>query len=325
MNDRLKKILIAICVIALLLISSLAIYLFMASRNNDNEYDAGLVRPTALPVSQDKPEKTNEFDDIKIDLVDYYTFDLEDVDFNFIIATIRVKSNMSTNIGLEHFKTSEDILLSDYASYISILENKGYFLGKQNFFFELVSNELEYYVNIFIPVKDKALNNVSLTIDFGNNKVMNFDMNKKNGNKDMLTYVSDDVISDGKTYQLKVSSAYEITGEQMYQNGNEYLLPSTVGVYVFNVEAVSLWKDEIVIESATYVCDDSTEVFEALSGDISSMKHDNIIGKKITESQKGTLFFVAYSPMDDPITYHGILKLKISGSDNPVEVKVDLN
>ena len=169
MNDRLKKILIAICVIALLLISSLAIYLFMASRNNDNEYDAGLVRPTALPVSQDKPEKTNEFDDIKIDLVDYYTFDLEDVDFNFIIATIRVKSNMSTNIGLEHFKTSEDILLSDYASYISILENKGYFLGKQNVFFELVSNELEYYVNIFIPVKDKALNNVSLTIDFGNN------------------------------------------------------------------------------------------------------------------------------------------------------------
>ena len=325
MNDRLKKILIAIGVIALLLISSLAIYLFMASRNNDNEYDAGLVRPTALPVSQDKPEKTNEFDDIKIDLVDYYTFDLEDVDFNFIIATIRVKSNMSTNIGLEHFKTSEDILLSDYASYISILENKGYFLGKQNVFFELVSNELEYYVNIFIPVKDKALNNVSLTIDFGNNKVMNFDMNKKNGNKDMLTYVSDDVISDGKTYQLKVSSAYEITGEQMYQNGNEYLLPSTVGVYVFNVEAVSLWKDEIVIESATYVCDDSTEVFEALSGDISSMKHDNIIGKKITESQKGTLFFVAYSPIDDPITYHVILKLKISGSDNPVEVKVDLN
>ena len=202
MNDRLKKILIAICVIALLLISSLAIYLFMASRNNGNEYDAGLVRPTALPVSQDKPEKTNEFDDIKIDLVDYYTFDLEDVDFNFIIATIRVKSNMSTNIGLEHFKTSENILLSDYASYISILENKGYFLGKQNVFFELVSNELEYYVNIFIPVKDKALNNVSLTIDFGNNKVMNFDMNKKSGNKDMLTYVSDDVISDGKTYQL---------------------------------------------------------------------------------------------------------------------------
>lgn len=324
MNNRLKKIIIAIGVVALLLISSLAIYLVMSNKN-DVEYDPGLVRPTALPDSQDKPDETNEFDDIKIDLVDYYTFNLDDVDFNFIIATIRVKANESTNISLEHFKTSEDILLSDYSNYISVLENKAYFLGKQNVFFELVSNDLEYYVNIFIPVKDKTLNNISVNIDFGNNKVMNFDMNKKAGNKDMLTYVSDDVISDGKTYQLKVSSAYEITGEQMYQNGNEYLLPSTVGVYVFNVEAVSLWKDEIVIESATYVCDNSTETFEALSSDINSMKHENIIGKKITESEKGTLFFVAYSPMDNPITYHGVLKLKISGNENLIEVKVDLN
>ena len=69
---------------------------------------------------------------------------------------------------------------------------------------------------------------------------------------------SGDVITDGRSYQMTVSEAREITGEPLYQTVNgvqqEYLLPSTTKVYAFKVQAVSLWGDTIVIEEAWQVC-----------------------------------------------------------------------
>ena len=96
----------------------------------------------------------------------------------------------------------------------------------------------------------------------------------------MLQYQPLDVITDGKTFQMTVSKAYDITGLPLYQKTAEgeieYLLPSTTHVYAFEVNAVSLYGDTTVIKDALYVPNNSSETFKALDSSIRSMKYDNM-------------------------------------------------
>ncbi|MCI5773360.1 MAG: hypothetical protein MR210_02255 [Erysipelotrichaceae bacterium] len=323
MNKQ-KKIIILIVTACLIIAISILGFMLINNHQSDDS-PVKEEKPSLSDVAgQDKPTANTAFDGIKIDLVDYTTYKLDDLDFNFVIAKIRVKADEATNINLDHFVTSENITLADYDEYVAALESKGYYLGKQNVWYELVSLETEYFSNIFIPIKDKNLAKIEVTNDI-DQTTMVFDLTKNEGSKEMLRYEANDIISDGKTYQIQVSSAFDITGEQLYQNDSEYLVPSTVGIYCFNLDVISLWKDKIVIEEAYYYPDNSKEVFKALDSSIKAMKHDNIIGQEITEKSSGSLFFEAFNPMNNPITYTGTLKLKVSGSDSLIEISVDLN
>ena len=279
--------------------------------------------------SQTKPDATSDLDQVKVTLSDYYVFKLDGLDFNFVIAKIHVKGNMPINITLDHFKTSEGTTLNSVDSYVTKLEDNSLFLGKQNVWFSLISQNSEYDANIFIPVIDKNVASISVAVDFGGNADLVFDLSKKAGSADMLQYQADDVITDGKSYQMTVSAAYDITGGYMTQTVNgleqDYLLPSTTKTYAFEVNAVSLWGDEIVIEKAQYVPENSTETFDALDSSINSEKFVNILDRTVDEKDKGYLFFVAYDPEDHPVTYKGVLKLKVKNSDTWIVVNVDLN
>ena len=105
-------------------------------------------------------------------------------------------------------------------------------------------------------MNNKDLEEVTVTNDF-NKEVLTFKLNNPTGTKDLLSYQPDDVITDGKTYQMKVSSAFEITGDTItrtYPDGysEEYISPSTAQIHAFRVDAVSLWGDHLVIEIETY-------------------------------------------------------------------------
>lgn len=320
-----KKALMVVLISAIIIGLFVIGYLVISPNNTQNN---SKVENTSLPLEEggkDKPSENTAFNGIDIDLVDYETYHIKDLNQKFIIARLRVISDNSTNISLKHFKTNEGIVLDNYQEYVDVLEQNSYFLGKKNVWFELVSDDQEYLVNVFIPVKDIKASSIDVTIDFLDNKVLSFDLNKNILDGSSLKYQANDIISDGKTYQLKVSSAWDITGEQMYDGEQEYLLPSTMGVYCFNLDVVSLWKDKIVIEKAYYYPENRKEAFEALGSNITSMKHSNIMGREITEKDSGSLFFTVFNPMDNPITYKGVLKLQVSGSDNMIEIDVDLN
>lgn len=329
-NENLSKIKIGICVgisVVLIVIAGFFIYNAIVPSNKENNQLTGDV--TLADGSQEKPAESEVIDGYKVDLIDSVVFNLKDVDFKFVIAKIRVQSNDKINLKLSHFKTSEGIVLDQADSYIKQLEDKSYFLGKQNVWYEILSNENSTMVNIFIPIKDKNAKEITLSTDLDPDQEMKINLSNSKGTAEMLQYKADDIITDGKSYQMKVSSAYPITGDYMSQktaNGEiEYLLPSTVEIYAFNIEAVSLWGDTVVIEEAQYVPSNSKEVFTALDSSIQSMKYQNIIGKQVVEKDTGDLFFVAYSPVESPVTYKGVLKLKVQGSDNWIVINVDLN
>lgn len=321
-KDKSTKIKIGICVVIVLILIATAIFFIFNQKpkGDDKKLTSDI---TMAEGSQNKPTASTE-GEYKIDLVDSVVFNLKEVDFKFAIVKLRVQANNSINIPLNHFSTSEGINLGNVDTYIKALEDKSLFLGKQNVWYEILSNENSTMVNILVPIKDKNAKEITLTNDLGAEEIK-LNISNLKGTASMLQYQADDIITDGKSYQMTVSSAYPITGDTMTQNGQEYLLPSTVEVYSFKIEAVSLWGDTIVIEEAKYVPENSKETFIALDSSIQSMKYSNIIGKEINEKDSGDLFFVAYSPVESPVTYKGALQLKVKGSDTWITINVDLN
>lgn len=321
-NKQSTNIKIAVCIGIVILLFA-AVFFVLSNQSSKNDVKELTEDITMAEGSQNKPtESTTE--QYKVDLIESIIFNLKEVDFKFAIVKIRVQGSTSINLPLSHFTTSEGINLGEVEPYVTALENQSLFLGKQNVWYEILSTESSTMVNVFIPIKDKNAKEITVNNDLGANDLV-VKIGSPKGTAEMLKYQADDIITDGKTYQMTVSSAYPITGDTMYQNNQEYLLPSTVEVYSFNVQAVSLWGDTIVVEEAKYVPDNSKEVFTALDSSIQSMKYSNIINKQINEKDSGDLFFVAYSPLESPVTYKGVLQLKIKGSDSWVTINVDLN
>ncbi|WP_195397425.1 hypothetical protein [Holdemania sp. 1001302B_160321_E10] len=315
--------------VVLILFAAAAIYFGMIVKDRSGSQ---LPEETEKPVmveqgGQEKPQETQGLDAVEVDLVNATVYRFDELDFQFAIAKIRVKAEEPINISLEHFATSEGVKLNDIDSYLDQLDKNGLYIGKQNVWFELVSRENSYVANIFVPIKDKTAQSATINVDFGDNAPIQLNLKEATGTREMLGYVAEDVITDGKTYQMQVNVAFQIANEEVYRNMNGELMsagiPSTAAVYVFKVEAVSLWGDNLEIESARYVLDDGSE-FDALDAEYESEKYENILGKSIQEKDTGVLFFVTYNPDKELISYHGTLKLKIKGQENWIDVKVNL-
>ncbi len=332
-KDELKTSRILIAAV-LILTAVIAVFLFLL-QNGDHRpaasSDPDTIGQKAALASQGAmsvPSETSEMASLGVSVNDYRVFALDGLGFRFVIANVHVSGTSPLNVPLSHFTTSEGIRLDQVQDYVNALEEKNLFLGRQNVMFSLISETSPLDANLFIPVKDASLDSVTVSADF-QKQVLSFSLKEPKGTEGMLTYTDGDVITDGRTYQMTVSKAREITGEPLYQTVNgedqEYLLPSTTKVYAFQVDAVSLYGDTISLDSAQYVPENSSEVFEALPAEIHTLKFRNMLGQTISDTSSGYLFFYAYDPEDHPITYTGVLKLKVSGQNTWITVNVDLN
>ena len=316
-----KNLIIILGVLLALILMCLVFFGFNVNNNNE------IPKQTLPPVGNlEKPDENVDLNNVIVDLVEYDYYEFDEFDFGFIISKFRFKAQEPINLQLDNFVTSENVILSDVSTYVSKLEEQSYYLGKQNVFFEVVSQENTCFANIFIPVLNKE--NKDLTININNEKI-EFDLSKVNNKKEMFTYSSDDIITDGKTYQMSVSSAFEITGEQfemVYDDGyvEDYTFSSTARLYAFKLDVVSLWGDEVVIEDAIYIVDGTNVEFDALQKNIVPQKYDNIIGTTIKDKTTGTIIIPTYSNNEDKLSFKGKLKLKLSNNENYIDIIVDL-
>ncbi len=327
MSSKLKNKYLYLIVIVSITICLGLFYVFVISGKNEEE----VFTPStdlAEEGNQEKPEEIEDTSTLEVDLVDYENYSFDELDFQFIVAKIRVKSNEAINLKLDGFKTNEDILLSEVESFVTALEANGLFLGRLNVWYEILSQDTSTIANIFIPVKDKEATSVTLSFDF-NDEFIEFDLTGKNSDASIFKYEADDIIFDGRSYQMKVSEAFEITGDKITRNysdgfSEDYLSPSTAEMHAFNVEVVSLWGDEVVIEEAYYIVSETGEEFEAFNEQFKTEKYENLLNKEVTDLDKGIVFFETLNPSENPITYEGILRLKIKGQDNYIVINVNL-
>ncbi|MFI3284469.1 MAG: hypothetical protein R3Y57_05245 [Erysipelotrichaceae bacterium] len=317
---KIKKIYIY-SALALLCCIFIAIGIYMSSSFEYDEYE---LTPT---VSEEV--ELNEDKQANVALVEYSVYDLNDLEFGFIIARIRIqKLDADYSINLSDLTTDEGIHLDELSDFTNQLILNNYYLVKQNVSFDIDAKEESYMLNIFIPYEDKALDELTVNIDLTQNQLV-FDLTDATTDGSALYYKSDDVITDGATFEMVVSDAIEITGDEItrtYDDGYSevYQYPSTAQVYAFKVTAVSLDQDTVEIEEAMYEVEGSGDVFVALNEQFKSMKYDNIIGQVISEEGSGTLLFMALNPDQEPIKYTGRLKIKLVGSDEWISIYVDL-
>ena len=264
-------------------------------------------------------------DTVKIDLVEYNVYQLSELDFRFLIVKLRVQSEESINLGLDLFSTSENILLSDTDSYLSVMLEKSLYVGRKQVDFEVKSDANELIVNLFVPIKNKNLKEITLFLPIEENNEILFDLSSHlSSNSDEFFYRADDVISDGAQYSIIVNSAIEITGEALYRNGIIEDYPSTAQLHAFYLDVTALSGETVVIEEAKYVVSGSNNEFIALDSSYTTEKRGGIIGKSITNEESGCLFFMTLNPEHLPISYEGDLYIKLKGIDYWIRIKVDL-
>ena len=106
----------------------------------------------------------------------YTLFDLDELDFRFMLASIHVKSNKAINLSLAHFTTSENFQLNAVDSYLLQLENLGYNFGDYPVVFGINSNDTQCDALLFIPIADSSLNQVDVTININPKSTLSFDL-----------------------------------------------------------------------------------------------------------------------------------------------------
>lgn len=322
-----KLIGIGIVVVVVLIVIAMAIvHLLNQHYGHDDPQPVASSTPTATMASGNIEVPDSNNDGLTIEYMDSRFYDGQSLDFDFYVVTLRVKTNDGINITLDHFTTSEGINLSQTDEYSSQLEANQFYLGKANVVYQLVSVENTALFNIFVPTTSSA--GITISCDLIDDLTITLDPSHNISDINDLFYGANDLISDGKTYQMSVSKTFTLAGDELVQTFNgqtfAYAVPSTVSIFAFRLEAVSLFGDIVQIESASYVADDG-ETFDALGADISSERYPNIIGQSITDRSNGYLFFEAYNSYNNPVSYTGELHLKLAGHSEEVIVKVDLN
>ena len=319
---------IGIVILALIIVAALFVVnlLNQSFKTTDSPRPVQSQSPQTTMVSGPLDAPDSENDGLTIEFMDSRYYHGENVDFDFYVVTLRVTTTNGINIDLDHFTTSEGINLAKTQQYSTQLESNQFYLGKANVVYQLVSVENTALFNIFVPTTTSS--SITLSCDLLPDLSIQLDPTHNISDIHDLFYGANDVISDGRTYQLTVSETFTLAGDELVQTiGNEtytYAVPSTISVFAFRLDAVSLFGDEVIIESAQYIADDG-QVFDALGKDITAEQYPNIIGMTITDKSYGYLFFEAYSNYNNPVSYSGQLHLKLASHADQISVKVDLN
>ena len=279
------------------------------------------------PVNTPDPiisEPTEVYDEFTIELEDYEVFKIDEVDFNFVLADIKVGDSEAIDYSLGSLYTDEKTVdITDYQKYIDALDGAGYYVGAKGVDYVLKSDKTTDTFTVFIPVEDKQKE--SLTIyDAVSKSQLSIDLTKNIGDLNELKYsTGDDSAISTDDYVISVSNAYIETS--LVENGDTYTYPSTVQIYAFVLDVIELNDKSLTLEDAVFVPSGSDEEIHALDASIMSMKINNFMSRTVSEGDHGALFFEMYSPHDSGISYSGTLRLKFSNSDNWLSIETEMN
>lgn len=278
-------------------------------------------KPQRSSISYISSNEQSEKTETNHSFHDYTVYESENLSFRFVIAHITINDTDSSALSLHDIVTSEGIHLDEVDSYISQMEENDYYVGKKNVWLSIPEKQKSFDGNLFFPIVDSSLETVELQIQ---KETYAIDLTKNEGNIQELVYQhGKDTISDQNTYQLRVTDLFEITGDTMYQENEELMLPSSARIYALKLQAMSLNTDFVVIESAELEMDDGTTI-NAENGNVYSMKYENMIGKQVQEQEEGCLFFILMDPGHSLEDMSGKLKVNLQGIENPVEIPVSL-
>lgn len=276
-------------VIILLLVAVLVVALLICLAHMVvTKLNFGNKKPDDVVIVDPSPVVTTKGISVEKGKYTVYVDDTDKLGFNFVIAELTFKSEEPVSFDLSNFQTSQKIYLNNVSNYLQKLEALGYKTSKLNYALSVTSTENEYTCNIFIPytTSDSSLRLLNAT----DASMITFDLENN------ISYISSlkiDDIAEDKTIEVNnttISIADSYVSTMMLCNGEEYNVASTRSVYTFEIY-VSEIEGNVLINEAYFVPDKSDTKFECMSNEFSSVKAENVLGKKLEVGNNGALFF----------------------------------
>ena len=310
---RWSRIAILAVLLALLVAGVFALVRFLQPKDPE--------RPDPTPTPSVQPSETPA-ESLQIDLMDYQLYRPEELDFSFAIARFRFKDDKAIDFALERLSTEEDVNLADVSTYVKRLEEKSYYLGRENVVYSVRSNESEALVSLFIPYR-KSSGTLTIT-DSVSGKTFSLDLDREVQEVSGLKYKTGGEIKADE-YVFYISDAY--TSNMMTRDGEEYTTPATIKIYTFRIEARYIPATGAVISKAEFVPEGYEESFEALDGTYASARRgdQSVIGKTLLAGESGALFFEIFNPEEEGITYEGKILITLSDYPGTIEVATTLH
>lgn len=296
------------CIVFIMLLGiAVAYFLFQPKTTSRQQSHTSISTPNS-----------NQSENTIFNVINYTVYKNEDLDFAFVIAQIDI--DKETNITLSDFRTNENIALDDIQTYVQQLENHSFYVGKANVWFTIDTSTDAFQGNIMIPVNKKDASKITLTCK---DMSYTFDLTKNYGVITDLTYSGNtQVIQQDDQFEMTVTNGFEMTSDEMLEDGESMILPSTARVFAYTI-AVDHLQESIQIESATLQLDDGIEL-QAEGTSVSSMKYENMIGKDLQENIQACLFFITLDPERNITQTNGTLQIQLSNTDEPIEIRVTM-
>ncbi len=254
-----------------------------------------------------------------VDLVDYEVFKTqEEFDFDFVVARLRFRDQEPVSYDLKDMYTDEGLKLSEIDKYVSALEEKHYYLGRLNVVYEISSEENSATYAIFIPYDDKDKDSLTL-YDALSKEEITIDLDKNQKELASLEYSTG---SDIEVNDIKASISDSFISTTIYQDGQSYSYPESVKIYSFELSINNVLEEGIMIEDA-YILLANGEEIHALDDSYTSMKHNNMINRELTDGETGCLFFEMFA-LDDNSDHNADLYIKFSNSEDWLMLRTEL-
>lgn len=255
-------------------------------------------------------------------LEDYIYYKSEDLDFNFIIADIKVTSNVAIKLPLSTLSTSEGISLASTDNYLSELANNNYKPSKKGLSFSFNSDSKELSVTIFIPVQSKVLSELRVNSNVSPYSEMKINLNDSTKLGDITELKLEDTTiinnpNDDLSFTLEFSDYFEPSNfYTIGTDGKSMSVDISTSSKVFGIKYTVTNDSDFSykISDAQILLD--TNSFPLMNPEYLLMSTTNLASISLLDSQSGVLFFLVPSDLDVYTYPKDKVKVKLTFSNN---------
>ena len=272
------------------------------------------------PNEEEPPIVTKQEYNFVLD--DYIYYKSDDLDFNFIIADIKVTSNVAIKLPLSTLSTSEGISLASTDNYLSELANNNYKPSKRGLSFSFNSDSKELSVTIFIPVQSKVLSELRVNSNVAPYSEIKINLNDSTKLGDITELKLEDTTiinnpNDDLSFTLEFSDYFEPSNfYTIGTDGKSMSVDISTSSKVFGIKYTVTNDTDFSykISDAQILLD--TNSFPLMNPEYLLMSTTNLASISLLESQSGVLFFLVPSDLDVYTFPKDKVKVKLTFSNN---------
>ena len=272
------------------------------------------------PNEEEPPIVTKQEYNFVLD--DYIYYKSDDLDFNFIIADIKVTSNVAIKLPLSTLSTSEGISLASTDNYLSELANNNYKPSKKGLSFSFNSDSKELSVTIFIPVQSKVLSELRVNSNVAPYSEIKINLNDSTKLGDITELKLEDTTiinnpNDDLSFTLEFSDYFEPSNfYTIGTDGKSMSVDISTSSKVFGIKYTVTNDTDFSykISDAQILLD--TNSFPLMNPEYLLMSTTNLASISLLESQSGVLFFLVPSDLDVYTFPKDKVKVKLTFSNN---------